>query len=59
MGKERDQVLRFVIKPLLIPEEEIDDRHRCANYVVVKIVFEKAQLNQCIDKYVGSLFTPA
>jgi hypothetical protein len=44
MGKEWNEALRLIVKPLLIPEEEINDDHRCANQVVVEIVFEKTEL---------------
>jgi hypothetical protein len=41
-----DQCLRLIVKPFLIPKEEEDNHHRCANQVVIKIVFENAGFSQ-------------
>src|SRR6266550_2331100 len=53
----RDQYLRLILKPLLIPKKQENNYHRCANQVVIKIVFENTELNQCIYKNLHH-FTP-
>jgi hypothetical protein len=46
VGDKRDQSLRLITKPLRISEKRENDNHGCANHVVIKIVFENAELNQ-------------
>jgi hypothetical protein len=41
----RDQSLGFIFKPLLISEERENDHHCCADQVIVKILFESANLH--------------
>jgi hypothetical protein len=45
MGKEWNETLCLVIKPLLIAKEEVDDHHRSANEMVIKVLSEDAELN--------------
>jgi uncharacterized protein (UPF0332 family) len=51
----RNQCLRLIVKPLLIPKEREDDHHRCANQMVIKIFFEKTELRQNLDKQIHNL----
>src|SRR5215467_1617018 len=41
----RKQCLRFIFEPLLIAEEKENDDQRCADQVVIKVVFENTYLN--------------
>jgi hypothetical protein len=41
---KRDQSLRLVRKPFLIPEKEQYDYHRCAHQVVIKIFLSRPSL---------------
>ena len=60
MRKERNEFFRFVIKPLLISEEKVNDHHRCADEVIVEVVLEETQPDQGLDKntHVFALFIP-
>jgi hypothetical protein len=51
----RNQHLRLVLEPLLIPKEQEYDYHRCTNQVVIKIFLEQAGLSQDIYDRVHSL----
>src|SRR3977135_2678096 len=55
MGEEWNQAPYFVIKPLLISEEEVEDHHRCANEVVVEVSFEEPCFREKIDEQVHIL----
>jgi hypothetical protein len=46
MRKERNEAFRFVIKPLLISEKEVDDHHRCPDEMIIKVILEKAHPSQ-------------
>ena len=41
VGKKRNEALCLVVKPFLIPEEEVDDHHGRAYEVVVKVSLEE------------------
>jgi hypothetical protein len=43
MGKEWNETLGLVVKPLLIAKEEVDDHHRCANKVILEVLLEKSE----------------
>jgi hypothetical protein len=45
MGKEWNETLCLVIKPLLIAKEEVDDHHRCAKETVIKVLLKDAELH--------------
>ena len=42
----RDQYLCLVLPPFLIAKGQEDDDHRCAQQVIVKIIFEQAEPDQ-------------
>src|SRR5207245_3858657 len=52
VADKRDQRLRLVIKPFLIPKEQKDEHHRCANQVVIEISLEETGLGQDLDERV-------
>ena len=52
MADVRDQCLRLILKPLLISKKKKNDHHRCTDQVVIKIVFEDADLSQQIGKVI-------
>src|SRR6266404_9220896 len=45
VADKRNQFLRLVRKPFLVPKKEIYDYHRCAHHVVIEIVLEKTELS--------------
>src|SRR4030095_820387 len=46
VADERNQRLRLVVPPLLIPEEEKDDHHRCPKQMVIDVPLQDARLAQ-------------
>jgi hypothetical protein len=44
----RNQCLRLVLKPFLVPEKQKYDHHRCPYQVVIKVFSEKTRLSQDI-----------
>src|SRR5260370_41088699 len=44
IGYIRNQCVRLVGEPFLVPKKEIYDYHRSANQVIIKILFENAEL---------------
>ena len=50
VSKERNEALCFLIKPLLLSEEEVDDHHRCPDQVIVEVVLEEPHADQRFDK---------
>jgi hypothetical protein len=49
VGQERNQALRFIVEPLLITEEEVDDHHRSPDEVKIKISLEETHLGETIE----------
>jgi hypothetical protein len=49
VADKRNQCLRLILKPFLITKKQEYDYHRCANQVVIKVLFENTQLNQDIS----------
>src|ERR1700730_5983642 len=45
----RDQYLRFVLEPFLVPEEQEDDDHRGADDVVVEILTREPTSGETVD----------
>src|SRR3989442_6731079 len=46
VADEGNQRLRLVVPPLLIPEEEKDDHHRCPKQMVIEVPLQEARLAQ-------------
>src|SRR5580704_17229258 len=59
MGKERDEALCVISKPLRVSEKKVDDHHRCANEMVVEFALKQAHPCQGFEKkahFVAPLF---
>src|SRR5262245_38292870 len=52
VADERNESLRFVCPPFLIPEEQEDDHHGRADEVVIEILREQAEPAQDADKWI-------
>src|SRR6185295_6325925 len=52
VGEEGNEALNFIVEPLLISEEEIDDGHRCAEKVVIEILSEKPELIEIVNEQI-------
>src|SRR5689334_24867500 len=57
MRKERNETFRFVIKPFLISEEEVNDHHRCAHEVIGEVFLEEPHPYQRFGQNIH-VFTP-